>query len=129
MRRMGSGPQSQPTPSSTPPSQSTWGARRGPLTQNCAFPLRTVRDDLELAFLGTCAISEWFFNCLPFSLFPADTIIRAVLIFAEGIFLGESHVVHPSIHSLSSSICIPITPPKDVPVDLHLKTFVGYRSR
>uniref|UniRef100_A0A8D0TVB6 Bardet-Biedl syndrome 2 protein homolog n=1 Tax=Sus scrofa TaxID=9823 RepID=A0A8D0TVB6_PIG len=65
---------------------------------------------------------------LPSSLFPADTIIRAVLIFAEGIFLGESHVVHPSIHNLSSSIRIPITPPKDVPVDLHLKTFVGYRS-
>uniref|UniRef100_A0A8D1CYM0 Bardet-Biedl syndrome 2 protein homolog n=1 Tax=Sus scrofa TaxID=9823 RepID=A0A8D1CYM0_PIG len=57
-----------------------------------------------------------------------DTIIRAVLIFAEGVFLGESHVVHPSIHNLSSSIRIPITPPKDVPVDLHLKTFVGYRS-
>uniref|UniRef100_A0A8D2K7N5 BBSome complex member BBS2 n=1 Tax=Theropithecus gelada TaxID=9565 RepID=A0A8D2K7N5_THEGE len=57
-----------------------------------------------------------------------DTIIRAVLIFAEGIFTGESHVVHPSIHNLSSSICIPIAPPKDVPVDLHLKAFVGYRS-
>uniref|UniRef100_A0A8C3YHH1 Bardet-Biedl syndrome 2 protein homolog n=1 Tax=Catagonus wagneri TaxID=51154 RepID=A0A8C3YHH1_9CETA len=57
-----------------------------------------------------------------------DTIIRAVLIFAEGIFLGESHVIHPSLHNLSSSIRIPITPPKDVPVDLHLKTFVGYRS-
>uniref|UniRef100_A0A804HJV2 Bardet-Biedl syndrome 2 protein homolog n=1 Tax=Homo sapiens TaxID=9606 RepID=A0A804HJV2_HUMAN len=41
---------------------------------------------------------------------------------------GESHVVHPSIHNLSSSICIPIVPPKDVPVDLHLKAFVGYRS-
>uniref|UniRef100_A0A2K6T6M8 Bardet-Biedl syndrome 2 protein homolog n=1 Tax=Saimiri boliviensis boliviensis TaxID=39432 RepID=A0A2K6T6M8_SAIBB len=57
-----------------------------------------------------------------------DTIIRAVLIFAEGIFAGESHVVHPSIHNLSSSIRIPIAPPKDVPVDLHLKAFVGYRS-
>ncbi|XP_052023070.1 Bardet-Biedl syndrome 2 protein [Apodemus sylvaticus] len=57
-----------------------------------------------------------------------DTIIRAVLIFAEGIFAGESHVVHPSIHNLSSTIQVPITPPKDVPVDLHLKTFVGYRS-
>ncbi|KAG8510037.1 Bardet-Biedl syndrome 2 protein [Galemys pyrenaicus] len=57
-----------------------------------------------------------------------DTIIRAVLIFAEGIFLGESHVVHPSIHNLSSSVRIPISPPKDVPVDLHLKVFVGYRS-
>lgn len=57
-----------------------------------------------------------------------DTIIRAVLIFAEGIFAGESHVVHPSAHSLSSSISIPVAPPKDVPVDLHLKLFVGYRS-
>lgn len=57
-----------------------------------------------------------------------DTIIRAVLIFAEGIFLGESHVVHPSIHNLSNSLRIPITPPKDVPVDLHLKVYVGYRS-
>ena len=74
-------------------------------------------------------LGGWLLNCLPFPLFPADTIIRAVLIFAEGIFLGESHVVHPSLHSLSSSIRIPITPPKDVPVDLHLKTFVGYRSR
>ncbi|XP_049642023.1 Bardet-Biedl syndrome 2 protein isoform X1 [Suncus etruscus] len=57
-----------------------------------------------------------------------DTIIRAVLIFAEGIFLGESHVVHPSVHNLSNSIRIPVTPPKDVPVDLHLKVYVGYRS-
>ncbi|XP_055409145.1 Bardet-Biedl syndrome 2 protein isoform X5 [Bubalus kerabau] len=57
-----------------------------------------------------------------------DTIIRAVLIFAEGVFAGESHVVHPSVHHLSSSVRIPITPPKDIPVDLHLKTFVGYRS-
>lgn len=64
-----------------------------------------------------------------FPLFPTDTIIRAVLIFAEGIFIGESHVVHPSIHNLASCIRVPITPPKDVPVDLHLKTFVGYRSR
>uniref|UniRef100_A0A5F8G2J0 Bardet-Biedl syndrome 2 n=1 Tax=Monodelphis domestica TaxID=13616 RepID=A0A5F8G2J0_MONDO len=57
-----------------------------------------------------------------------DTIIRAVLIFAEGIFTGESHVVHPSVQNLSSCIRIPIAPPKDVPVDLHMKTFVGYRN-
>uniref|UniRef100_A0A4X2LEF9 Bardet-Biedl syndrome 2 protein homolog n=1 Tax=Vombatus ursinus TaxID=29139 RepID=A0A4X2LEF9_VOMUR len=57
-----------------------------------------------------------------------DTIIRAVLIFAEGIFTGESHVVHPSIQNLSNCIQISITPPKDVPVDLHMKTFVGYRN-
>uniref|UniRef100_A0A8C0GV48 Bardet-Biedl syndrome 2 protein homolog n=1 Tax=Chelonoidis abingdonii TaxID=106734 RepID=A0A8C0GV48_CHEAB len=57
-----------------------------------------------------------------------DTIIRAVLIFAEGIFEGESHVVHPSLQNLSGRIQVPLTPPKDVPVDLHIKAFVGYRS-
>ncbi|NWX92034.1 BBS2 protein, partial [Nothoprocta pentlandii] len=57
-----------------------------------------------------------------------DTIIRAVLIFAEGIFEGESHVVHPSLQNLSSCIRVPLTPPKDVPVDLHIKAIVGYRN-
>ncbi|XP_005152310.1 BBSome complex member BBS2 isoform X1 [Melopsittacus undulatus] len=57
-----------------------------------------------------------------------DTIIRAVLIFAEGIFEGESHVVHPSPQNLSGCIRVPLTPAKDVPVDLHIKAFVGYRN-
>ncbi|XP_076033729.1 BBSome complex member BBS2-like [Oratosquilla oratoria] len=57
-----------------------------------------------------------------------DTIIRSVIIFAEGIFEGESHVVHPRENALSSSIRVPIYPPKDVPVDLHIKALVGYKS-
>ncbi|XP_075796511.1 BBSome complex member BBS2 isoform X3 [Pelodiscus sinensis] len=57
-----------------------------------------------------------------------DTVIRAVLIFAEGIFEGESHVVHPSLQNLSGRIQVPLTPSKDVPVDLHIKAFVGYRN-
>ncbi|XP_063294308.1 Bardet-Biedl syndrome 2 protein isoform X1 [Pelobates fuscus] len=57
-----------------------------------------------------------------------DTIIRAVQIFAEGIFEGESHVVHPSSQQLTGRIRIPICPPKDVPVDMHIKAFVGDRS-
>lgn len=58
-----------------------------------------------------------------------ETIIRAVLIFAEGIFEGESHVVHPSAHNLSGCIKVPIVPPKDIPVDLHIKALVGGKSR
>ncbi|KAK7891931.1 hypothetical protein WMY93_023894 [Mugilogobius chulae] len=54
---------------------------------------------------------------------PNETIIRAVLIFAEGIFEGESHVVHPSAQNLSGCISVPIVPPKDIPVDLHIKAF------
>ncbi|KAJ8398586.1 hypothetical protein AAFF_G00421140 [Aldrovandia affinis] len=59
---------------------------------------------------------------------PNETIIRAVLIFAEGIFEGESHVVHPSAQNLSGCVRVPIIPPKDIPVDLHIKAFVGGKS-
>ncbi|KAM4553842.1 BBSome complex member BBS2 [Fundulus diaphanus] len=59
---------------------------------------------------------------------PNETIIRAVLIFAEGIFEGESHVVHPSVQNLSGCVRVPIVPPKDIPVDLHIKAFVGGRT-
>ncbi|XP_050687071.1 Bardet-Biedl syndrome 2 protein homolog [Eriocheir sinensis] len=57
-----------------------------------------------------------------------DTVIRAVVIFAEGIFEGESHVYHPRETVLSSNIRIPLYPPKDVPVDLHIKAMVGYKA-
>uniref|UniRef100_A0A7N9AKX3 Bardet-Biedl syndrome 2 protein homolog n=1 Tax=Mastacembelus armatus TaxID=205130 RepID=A0A7N9AKX3_9TELE len=59
---------------------------------------------------------------------PNETIIRAVLIFAEGIFEGESHVVHPSTQNLSGCVRVPIIPPKDIPVDLHIKAFVGGKT-
>uniref|UniRef100_A0A667XRQ3 BBSome complex member BBS2 n=1 Tax=Myripristis murdjan TaxID=586833 RepID=A0A667XRQ3_9TELE len=59
---------------------------------------------------------------------PNETIIRAVLIFAEGIFEGESHVVHPSAQNLSGCVRVPIVPPKDIPVDLHIKAFIGGKN-
>lgn len=67
----------------------------------------------------------WYSFCCP----PSETIIRAVLIFAEGIFEGESHVVHPSAQNLSGCVRVPIIPPKDIPVDLHIKAFVGGKTR
>lgn len=50
-----------------------------------------------------------------------STIIRAVIIFAEGIFKGESHVVHPPASKLKSDVSIPLFPPRDNQVDLHIK--------
>ena len=58
-----------------------------------------------------------------------ETIIRTVMIFAEGVFEGESHVVHPLQQSLKPALQVPVFPPKDIPVDLHIKAFVGYKSR
>ena len=39
---------------------------------------------------------------------------------------GESHVVHPK--EPASSVSIPLNPLRDVPIDLHIKAFVGYKS-
>ena len=57
-----------------------------------------------------------------------ETIIRFVVIFAEGIFNGESYVVHPLESEVSGSINIPLWPPKDIPIDLHIKSMVGYQG-
>jgi len=57
-----------------------------------------------------------------------DTIIRTVVIFAEGIFKGESQVIHPPENQIQSEITIPLRPPKDIPIDLHVKALVGYKS-
>ncbi|XP_066249120.1 Bardet-Biedl syndrome 2 protein-like [Euwallacea similis] len=55
-----------------------------------------------------------------------STIIKAVIIFAEGIFKGESHVVHPDLSKLTSGVSIPLHLPIDRSVDIHLKALVGY---
>ncbi|KAL1501189.1 hypothetical protein ABEB36_006566 [Hypothenemus hampei] len=55
-----------------------------------------------------------------------STIIKAVILFAEGIFKGESHVVHPETSKLASGMSIPLYLPKDVPIDIHLKALIGY---
>lgn len=72
-----------------------------------------------------------------------STIIKAVTIFADGIFEnGEVLIVHPSMKRVSSgsysgmnttssrmngvsNIVIPLKIPKDEPVDIHIKAFVG----
>ncbi|XP_019881742.1 Bardet-Biedl syndrome 2 protein [Aethina tumida] len=54
------------------------------------------------------------------------TIIRAIMIFAEGIFKGETHVVHPSTAQLKSELSVPLFLLKDTPVDIHIKALVGY---
>lgn len=50
-----------------------------------------------------------------------ETIIRAVLVFGEGIFDGESHVIHPKETEVNSKVVVALHPPHNVPVDLHIK--------
>ncbi|KAF4525124.1 hypothetical protein B566_EDAN005066, partial [Ephemera danica] len=57
-----------------------------------------------------------------------DTIIRAALVFGEGIFKGESHVIHPKEPEIGNKVVVALYPPHNVPVDLHIKTLVGYRE-
>uniref|UniRef100_A0A6P7FNM8 Bardet-Biedl syndrome 2 protein homolog n=1 Tax=Diabrotica virgifera virgifera TaxID=50390 RepID=A0A6P7FNM8_DIAVI len=55
-----------------------------------------------------------------------STIIRATIIFAEGIFSGETHVIHPPVSKLKSQLLVPLFLPKDSPVDIHVKVLIGY---
>ncbi|CAB0007558.1 unnamed protein product [Nesidiocoris tenuis] len=49
------------------------------------------------------------------------TVIRSATVFAEGIFQGETYVVHPRIDQVSDSLSIPLKPPKDTPLDIHIR--------
>ncbi|XP_046985484.1 Bardet-Biedl syndrome 2 protein homolog isoform X1 [Schistocerca americana] len=57
-----------------------------------------------------------------------ETVIRVVMVFAEGIFEGETHVIHLKESEISSNVNVALYPPKDVPVDIHIKALVGYRG-
>lgn len=52
-----------------------------------------------------------------------STIIRAVLIFAEGLFSGETLITHPNSRG-SSRIIVPLKAPKDFGYDIHIKVSI-----
>lgn len=56
------------------------------------------------------------------------TVVRTAVIFAEGIFAEESFVVHPNDQEVDSYATVALRPPKDIPVDLHIKAMVGYKG-
>lgn len=53
------------------------------------------------------------------------TIIRAVTVFAEGIFEGETLVIHPRSDQVTTTLNVPLVPPKDTALDIHIRAFVG----
>ncbi|XP_075981126.1 BBSome complex member BBS2-like [Anticarsia gemmatalis] len=56
-----------------------------------------------------------------------ETIVRAALVLAEGIFeSGETFARHPPPSQLRSLLHVPLKPPRDVPVDVHIKALIGY---
>mmetsp|Transcript_9454 Transcript_9454/g.21644 ORF Transcript_9454/g.21644 Transcript_9454/m.21644 type:complete len:710 (+) Transcript_9454:98-2227(+) len=55
-----------------------------------------------------------------------DRVVRAVVIFADQLFPGESQFICPK--EQHSELLIPLAPAKDVANDLFLKVFVGVRN-
>uniref|UniRef100_A0A8D9F590 Bardet-Biedl syndrome 2 protein n=1 Tax=Cacopsylla melanoneura TaxID=428564 RepID=A0A8D9F590_9HEMI len=53
------------------------------------------------------------------------TVLRLATIFAEGIFGGETLVVCPSVDKINNRLSIQLVPPKETPLDVHIKAFVG----
>jgi Bardet-Biedl syndrome 2 protein len=48
-------------------------------------------------------------------------ILKAVTIFAEGIFEDETQVIHPKRDNVSSELNISLIPPKDILLDIHIR--------
>ncbi|KAI6661899.1 Bardet-Biedl syndrome 2 protein [Oopsacas minuta] len=56
------------------------------------------------------------------------TFIHLVVVIAESLFEdGESLVVHPPENKRCDQIKIPLIPPRDMPIDLHIKIYVGHK--
>lgn len=55
-----------------------------------------------------------------------DIIIRAVIIFAEGIFKNESFIAHPNENEVTNNLTIQLKPERNVSIDLHVKAIVGF---
>lgn len=55
-----------------------------------------------------------------------DTIIRAVIIFAEGIFDQESFIAHPNENELANNLTVQLRPERNMTLDLHVKVVIGY---
>ena len=51
--------------------------------------------------------------------------LRAVVVFADGIFMGESFIVHPPTSQLSNILKVPLFLEKDTPSNLQIKAYVG----
>jgi len=43
------------------------------------------------------------------------------MVFAEGIFEGETHILHPKPSEVTSRLDVALYPRRDVPVDIHIK--------
>ncbi|GBP35574.1 Bardet-Biedl syndrome 2 protein homolog [Eumeta japonica] len=55
-----------------------------------------------------------------------DTVVRAAVVLAEGVFPGETAARHPPKDKLRPHLFLQLKPPRDVPVDVHVKALVGY---
>jgi Bardet-Biedl syndrome 2 protein len=54
-----------------------------------------------------------------------NTPIRAVVVFSDGLFDGESFIVHPPVDTVTDQVEVPLFPDKDVSYELDIRIFVG----
>lgn len=57
-----------------------------------------------------------------------ETIIKAVIIFAEGIFKDESFIAHPNENEVTNNLTVQLKPERNLAIDLHVKAIVGFNK-
>ncbi|XP_065174778.1 Bardet-Biedl syndrome 2 protein homolog [Sycon ciliatum] len=54
-----------------------------------------------------------------------NTLIKSVVLFAEGLFENESHQIYLPREVMSKSVHVPMTPSKDISMDIQIRVMVG----
>lgn len=98
------------------------------LTEHDGFGAIPANTQLKSSLtLCTGASNEHRDPCIELALETTnDTIIRAVIIFAEGIFNQESFIAHPNENEVANNLTVQLRPERNVTLDLHVKAIVGY---
>uniref|UniRef100_A0A0N5A3K0 ER membrane protein complex subunit 1 n=1 Tax=Parastrongyloides trichosuri TaxID=131310 RepID=A0A0N5A3K0_PARTI len=90
-------------------------------TDECPLGFKIIKDS-HLTCFFTADMKDGLL--LHVNMENTDVIIKSVIMFGEGIFPGESCIIHPN-EDLSNNIQIPIKLSKEIALELHLKVMIG----
>ena len=99
------------------------------LSQHDGYGAIPANTQLKSSLTLCTGSSESRDPCIELSLETTnDTIIRAVIIFAEGIFAEgkESFIAHPNESEVANNLTVQLRPERNVALDLNVKAIIGY---
>jgi len=76
-----------------------------------------------------CSVHRLYVANTCHRLYDKENKICLNLVYVGRCIVAVDVCSHPSASSVSNSVKVRFTPPKDIPVELYIKVFVGYKNR